>query len=141
MILRDATKLLQGKNEVGTTESERLAGLIGPALIAITTSELINLDFLEEQYHNYSYLNGTVVFIVGLLIVRSHNRWTRRWPVVVTLTGWGAMLWGLFRMFAPEAQQGGASIPTFIGIGTPFAAGVFLTYKGCWPRDRRSGAR
>jgi hypothetical protein len=93
MISRDATRLLEEGNEVGATNSKRLAGLIGPALIAITTSELVNLDFLEKQYRYYSYANGTVVFVSGLLIVRSHNRWTRGWPVLVTLTGWVAMLW------------------------------------------------
>jgi hypothetical protein len=138
---RGAAELLQQEGEVGATNSKRIAGLVGPALIAITTSEVINLDFLEKQYRHYSYLNGTLLFVAGLSIVRSHNRWTRGWPVVVTLTGWGAMLWGLFRMFAPEAQQGGASIPTFIGIGIPFAVGVFLTFKAYWPRDRRTGGR
>jgi len=141
MISRDATKLPREGNERVEANSQRLAGLIGPALIAITASELVNLDFLERQYRYYSYMNGTVVFVAGLLIVRSHNRWTRGWPVVVTLTGWVAMLWGLFRMFAPQAKQGGASIPTFVGTAIPFAVGVFLTFKAYWPRDRRTDAR
>jgi len=141
MISRDATKLLREGNERVEANSKRLAGLIGPALIAITASELVNLDFLERQYRYYSYMNGTVVFVAGLLIVRSHNRWTRGWPVVVTLTGWVAMLWGLFRMFAPQAKQGGASIPTFVGTAIPFAVGVFLTFKAYWPRDRRTDTR
>ena len=59
--------------------------------------------------------------------------------MAVTLTGWGAMLVGLFRMFAPEAKQGGANIPTFIAI--PFAAGVFLTFKAYWPGDNKTAAR
>lgn len=81
------------------------------------------------------------MFVAGLLIVHAHNRWTRGLPVVVTVTGWVAMLWGLFRMFAPEAQQGGASIPTFIGMAIPFAVGVFLSFKAYWPSDRGAGAR
>ncbi len=139
MISRAATGLHQ-KNEVAETDSTYMAALIGPALIAITTSELLNIDFLEKQYGYYSYLNGTVVFLAGLLIVRAHNRWTRGWPVAVTLTGWVATAWGLFRMFAPEAKQGGASIATFIGMAIPFAVGVFLTFRGYWPRDRKTGA-
>jgi len=59
----------------------------------------------------------------------------------VTLKVWGATLRGLFRMFAPEAQQGGASIPTFIGMAIPFADGVFLTFKAYWPRDSKTAAR
>jgi hypothetical protein len=139
MTSRDAAALVQEEKEVEA--AKRIAGLVGPALIAITTSEVVNLDFVEEQYRFYSYANGTVVFVAGLAIVRAHNRWTRGWPVVVTLTGWGTMFLGLFRMFAPEAKQGGASIPTFIGIAIPFAAGVFLTFKAYWPRDNKTAAR
>ena len=61
--------------------------------------------------------------------------------MAVTLTGWVAMPWGLFRMFAPEAKQGGASIPTFIGIAIPLAVGVFLTFKAHWPRNNKTAAR
>ena len=121
----------------GEADPRRLASVIGPALIAITLSELAHLDFIERQYETNSYLNGTFVFVAGLLIVRAHNRWTRTWPVAVTLSGWVAMVWGLFRMFAPQAQQGGASVATFIGIGIPLAAGIFLTFKGYWPLGKR----
>ena len=137
MISRDAVP--RGTDEVGATNSKRLAGVIGPVLLAFTTSELVNLDFIEKQYRNYSYLNGGFVFVGGLLIVRAHNRWTRGWPVVVTLTGWVTMVWGLFRMFDPKAQQGGASLPTFIGIAIPFAAGLFLTFKAYWPAGSSRG--
>ena len=51
------------------------------------------------------YLNGLLLFVAGLWIVRVHNHWTCRWPVMVTLVGWVAILVGLFRMFAPEVQQ------------------------------------
>ncbi len=114
MTSRDAADLVQEEKKVEA--AKRIAGLVGPALIAITTSEVVNLEFVEDQYRFYSYANGTVVFVAGLAIVRAHNRWTRRWPVAVTLTGWGTMLLGLFRMFALEAKQGGANIPTFTGI-------------------------
>jgi hypothetical protein len=121
-------------------DSRRLASLIGPMLLAITMSEVVNLGFLVKQYPNYSYMNGTIVFAAGLAIVRAHNRWTWRWPVVVTLTGWVAIVWGLARMFAPEVNQGGASVPTYVGIAIPFAVGVLLTFQAYRPAHREADA-
>ena len=47
------------------------------------------------------YLNGTLLFVAGLSIVRAHNQWKADWPVLVTLMGWFAIVGGLFRMFDP----------------------------------------
>jgi hypothetical protein len=88
--------------------SRRLARLVGPALIAISASEAVNLDVVREQYRFDSYLDGSVVFVAGLSLVHGHNRWSSGWPVVLTLTGWAAMLGGLVRMFAPRAEPGQA---------------------------------
>jgi predicted phage tail protein len=51
------------------------------------------------------YLNGTLLFVAGLSIVRVHNRWIGGWPVLLTLMGWLAMLGGLIRMIAPVSAQ------------------------------------
>jgi hypothetical protein len=107
--------------------SRRIAGLVGPALVAITTSEAINLEVVQRQARSNSYLNGSVLFVAGLSIVRAHNWWVRGWPVAVTLTGWTAVLGGLFRMFAPTAEAGRVRSARSIGIAVPFAVGVFLT--------------
>jgi len=92
--------------------SKRLAGLIGPTLIAITTSEMMNPDIWGAVTAPVTYHAGTVLFVAGLSIVYARNRWTRSWPVMVTIVGWVAVLGGLFRMFAPEfAQRGAQNIP------------------------------
>ncbi|MGY1619565.1 hypothetical protein ACI797_22725 [Geodermatophilus sp. SYSU D00691] len=109
--------------------SRRLAGLVGPALIAITASEAVNLDLVREQYRFDSYLDGSVVFVAGLSLVRGHNRWVPRWPVLLTLTGWAAMLGGLVRMFTQPAETGRAGPAAYAGIAVPFGVGVFLTVK------------
>ena len=109
--------------------SRRLAGLVGPALIAITASEAVNLDVVREQYRFDSYLDGSVVFAAGLSLVHGHNRWSSGWPVVLTLTGWAAMLGGLVRMFAPRAETRSAGRAAYAGIAVPFGVGVFLTAK------------
>ena len=119
--------------------SRRLAGLVGPALVAITASEAVNLDLVREQYRFDSYLDGSMVFVAGLSLVRGHNRWVSGWPVVLTLTGWAAMLGGLARMFAPRGETGEAGSAAYAGIAVPFGVGVFLTVKA-YARKPHGGA-
>jgi hypothetical protein len=121
------------------TTSRRIARLVGPTLIVLTVSETINLDIWKTNNPAVTYLNGTVFFVAGLAIVRAHNRWLRSWPVVITLVGWLAIALGLFRMFAPRAQQGGENVPTYLVIATILAIGIFLTIKAYRP-TRETGA-
>jgi uncharacterized membrane protein HdeD (DUF308 family) len=82
------------------------------------------------------YLNGLLLFVAGLSIVRVHNRWTRRWPVMVTLAGWVSILVGLFGMFAPEAQQASQNAPTtIVSASLVGAIGLFLTFKAGSEQD------
>lgn len=89
------------------TNSERLAGLIGPVLIVLTLSEVFTSRIWAKVPATQTYLAGALWFIAGLSIIRTHNTWTLNWPVLVTLVGWFALLGGLVRMFFPEAAQGG----------------------------------
>jgi 1,4-dihydroxy-2-naphthoate octaprenyltransferase len=78
------------------------------------------------------YLSGALLFVAGLSIVRAHNRWPRSWPVLVTLTGWFALLLGLLRMFAPALYQQGAQGhgTTLLGFEAALLGlGLFLTYR------------
>src|SRR5262245_53346964 len=86
-------------------ESRRLAGLLGPTVMALTASEALNYRIFDTQSPTVVYLNGMILFVAGLAIVRSHNRWTWSWPVINTVLGWAIMLGGFTRMFAPQAQQ------------------------------------
>ena len=119
------------------TDPKPLAQLIGPTLIVVTLSEALNLHIWRPNLAPLTYLNGSLLFVAGLAIVRVHNHWTRAWPVAVTLIGWGSMLGGLFRMFAPEAQQGGENIATYAVLAILFLTGVFLTFKGFSRSARR----
>jgi hypothetical protein len=112
------------------TNSKQIAGLIGPTLIALGTSEAMNFRIWAGNIAPLIYLNGILLFVAGLSIVRVHNRWTRGWPVIVTLVGWVAILGGLFRMFAPEVQRIGQNAPTtIITASLAGVIGVFLTFK------------
>jgi len=115
--------------------SAYIAKLLGPALIGITVTEWMNLDIftaaIGPSFATHVYLNGTLLFIAGLAIVRAHNVWSRRWPVLITLVGWVAVVGGLSRMVAPvSAQQAGQSASVvYASFVALLAIGVVLTFN------------
>jgi uncharacterized membrane protein YhaH (DUF805 family) len=122
-------------SEVEMPNSAYIAKLLGPALIGITVTEWMNLDIftaaIGPSFATHVYLNGTLLFIAGLAIVRAHNVWSRRWPVLVTLVGWVAVVGGLSRMVAPvSAQQAGQSASVvYASLVALLAIGVVLTFN------------
>ena len=115
------------------TDPRRLAGLIGPVLLALGATEAWNMDIYATQTAPVVYLNGTLLFVAGLALVRAHNRWSLRWPVLVTLTGWASLLVGLYRMAAPDAPQAGEGLGTWVMLGVIAAFGAVLTWKSRAP--------
>jgi hypothetical protein len=100
------------------TDSKRVAGLLGPTLIALAIAESMNLPIWANAPAPIVYLSGTLLFVTGLAIVHVHNRWTGGWPVMVTLIGWLAILGGLIRMIAPAfAQQQTEQNTTAVHVG------------------------
>jgi hypothetical protein len=120
--------------------SRRIAGLVGPTLVAMLVSEfpLVQPHLYDAQIPPVVYLSGAVMFVGGLAIVRAHNHWARDWTVLVTLSGWFALLLGLFRMFAAGFYQRGsarASSTLFIVVeGILLIAGLIMTFKA-YSRD------
>jgi hypothetical protein len=116
-------------------DSRRIAGLLGPTLIAVAITEAMHLRFLasfiRSSHGPLVYLNGTLLFVAGLAIVRAHNRWRGGWPVLVTLIGWLVMLGGLARMIAPvSAQRAGENLTVIYALLTVLLViGIFLSYK------------
>jgi prepilin signal peptidase PulO-like enzyme (type II secretory pathway) len=126
--------------------SKSIAGLLGPVLIAIAITEAVNLrmliSFIGQSHAPLVYLNGTLLFVAGLSIVRAHNHWTRSWPVLVTLVGWLVLLFGLARMFAPVSVQEPARSATgvYALLVVALSVGVFLTFKAYGPDDAKVAA-
>ena len=129
--------------EVDMSSSVYIAKLLGPALVGVTVTEWMNLDIftaaIGPSFATHVYLDGTLIFVSGLAIVRAHNVWSRHWPVLITLVGWFAVVAGLGRMAAPfSSQQAGESAAVVYGsiIGL-FAIGIVLTFHAF----RRSESR
>jgi hypothetical protein len=126
-------------------DSRRLAGLVGPVMVALIASEneFVNPHLYDQQIPPVVYLSGTLLLIAGLSIIRAHNRWTGGWPVLVTLTGWFATLLGLFRMFFPDQYVQGSrthSGALLAGEGVLLAIGLLLTFKGYIGSTREGAA-
>ena len=77
-----------------------------------------------------------MLFVAGLALARAYHRWTRGGQLLITLIGFGTMIGGLARMFAPEPQQPqpGPALYSFLGLG--FLAGCYVTFKALATRSR-----
>ena len=115
--------------------SRRIAGLVGPTIVAMVVSEfpLVQPHLYDAQIPPVVYLSGTLMFIGGLAIVQAHNHWCRDWTLLVTLSGWFFLLLGLFRMFAAGAYQRGSastSATVFMVLeGLLAVLGLVITFK------------
>jgi hypothetical protein len=87
--------------------SRMLAGLIGPTLIAIAATMVLNLGLVLALAQQASrlppllFVSGILLFVTGLAIARVHNIWSGGWPVLVTVLGWLAIVGGLVCMLFP----------------------------------------
>jgi len=115
--------------------SKRIAGIVGPTIVAVIISEypLVQPHLYDKQIPPVVYLSGVLLFVGGLAIVRVHNFWTRDWTVLITLSGWFSLGLGLFRMFAAGGyQQGSANTSTSVFMvveGVLLVLGLIMTFK------------
>ena len=120
--------------------SKQIAGLAGPTMVAMLVSEfpLVQPHLYDLQIPPVVYLSGVFLFVAGLAIVRAHNIWVCNWTVLVTLTGWFALVLGLLRMFSAGGyQQQAAGMPSSVFMlleAILLAIAVFMTYKA-YSRD------
>ena len=116
---------------LAVANSKQIAGLVGPTLVAVTGSEMVNPQIWEAVTAPVTYQAGMLLFVAGLSIVRAHNRWLIGWPVVLTLVGWFGVIAGLLRMFVTEAaQRSAANGATALGFEIAIlVVGAFLTFK------------
>lgn len=126
--------------EVSILNSKRIAGLVGPTIVAMLVSEspLVQPHLYDAQVPPVVYLSGVLMFVGGLAIVRAHNQWARDWTALVTLSGWFFLALGLFRMFAAGLyQRGSANTSTTVFMvleGILLVIGLIMTFKA-YSRD------
>jgi hypothetical protein len=106
--------------------------------MVVSEYPLVQPHLYDAQIPSVVYLSGVLMFVGGLAIVRAHNHWVRDWTVLVTLSGWFALILGLFRMFAAGLYQRGAantnSIALMVLEGILLIIGAIMSYKA-YSRD------
>jgi len=86
-----------------------LASIIGPIYLVLGLSVLIYAKQWKRitaelaKNHFIFLIGGIINLIIGLLIIQTHNIWELNLWVIITLTGWGAFLKGIFFFMAPES--------------------------------------
>lgn len=85
-----------------------LAQLIGVPLVAVALAMLFNMKYYLKMIKDLVddkalyFFSGISALFIGMALILSHNVWVKDWPVIITLFGWGALLKGFIRVFAPE---------------------------------------
>lgn len=120
---------------MATANSKRIAGLVGPTIVAMVASEcpLVQPHLYDAQIPPVVYLSGVLMFLGGLAIVRAHNHWTLDWSALVTLSGWFFLVLGLFRMFAAgqyQRRSAATGATTFMVLeGILLVVGFVISFK------------
>lgn len=84
-----------------------IAKLYCVVYIAFGVGLLINTKFYKKlfkaMYDNETFIFSWGIFatVVGFLIVLNHNTWESSWVVLVTITGWIALIKGLSMLIFP----------------------------------------
>ena len=55
--------------------SKNIGPVLGPVLIAVNISEITHFDIWAESYPPLVYLNGVILFVIGVALLRVHNHW------------------------------------------------------------------
>lgn len=120
----------------GGMDAKPIAAVLGPTLVVVTISELANYQIWASVSPTVVYLNGMLLFVAGMVVVRNHNVWRLGWPLLVTLSGWALLAGGLFRLFLPQAPQAPPGLATEVWVLTLTLLGVVLTGFGYLSRDQ-----
>lgn len=127
------------ESEVLPSLSKFIAGLIGPVLVAVGGSMLLNTHLAPEIAAEIAHgkglilLTGVSLMVAGLAIVQCHSSW-RGWPAIITGLGWLSAISGLARIVFPTqladvATQLTAQPTAQIAAFASLALGAFLTVK------------
>ncbi len=85
-----------------------LAQVIGLYFIVIGASLLLNYKVLRKVMDDFitdtrfMFLGGSMILVLGLLLVASHNVWEGSWRVIITIIGWLTLFKGAAYLLLPK---------------------------------------
>ena len=57
-----------------------------------------------EKSQGLLVVAGFMCIVIGMILVENHNIWVKDWTVIVTITGWGALVKGILLLTAPDTM-------------------------------------
>ena len=86
--------------------SRYLAALIGPVMLALSATIVVNRPILSlladtvARDYGLIMITGLLALVAGLAILLGHRVW-RGWPAIITGLGWLALVSGAVRLVFP----------------------------------------
>ena len=114
-----------------------LAAIIGPAYLVFGLSFLLYVKqwpkvFGEYEKNHFAMVpNMFLALVLGLIIVNMYNVWAWDLYVIITITGWLAILKGLFYFLAPGSwTKAVLKCPCYRSEGWLYFWGIVMTVVG-----------
>lgn len=119
-----------------------LAQVIGLYLllegVVILTRKKFIMNIVDDLSNDKAlmFVTGAMVFILGLLIVLTHNVWETTWRVIPTIVGWAMVVKGVAIFFVPNIMIAKAkrfsknrNLAVLAGV-VAVVVGLYLVYVG-----------
>ena len=85
-----------------------IARILGPCCLVVAAGIMFNRKFYQRVMEDYSknaalvLFGGMMALIIGIVVVLVHNVWIPRWPVIITIYGWAAVVKGIWLLVFPN---------------------------------------
>ena len=117
-----------------------LAKVLGLYLVIVPVVVLVNRKHLPRLVEEFStnlglnILASVFALVLGLLLVVSHNIWSRDWRVLITVLAWLTLAKGVVRLLFLEQMQKLAALSLKPWWGAALVlcllVGLYLSYVG-----------
>ena len=114
-----------------------LAAIIGPFYLVLGLSLLFYVKQWQKIFVEYAknhflmMINMFMALILGLIIINIYNVWEWNLYVIITITGWGALLKGVFYFLAPGSWiKGVLKCKCYHSEGWLYFWGLLMTVVG-----------
>jgi hypothetical protein len=130
------------------------ARVMGPFFVIVPTTVAVRGGYMQALFNEFKanpmwpWLFGAILLIGGLIIIAFHQYWRGPAAVIVSLVGWFFAIRGVLLLTVPRAYDAagdaiyssGATAAIWVLFLCLAAAGVYLTYIGWRPAQRRPDA-
>jgi len=111
--------------------------LLLEGLVVLTHRKfIIHIVADMSKHKSLMYVTGSMLIVLGLLIVLEHNVWEATWRVIPTIVGWILLIKGVMILFVPNvvlrrAREFARNRNMAVAAGiAALAIGAYLVYIG-----------